>query len=258
MQSYLKDLGVTSDLLTDEEKHFLDTQGYLVLGKILDDEQLEKVRERIGELLEAEGEQAGSELFDSKYIRHPKEAGATRLADLVNKDPIFDIFYTQPRVLAAIARVLGPQIKLSSLNYRAAIPGAGLQKLHADWHEPVAAGDFKVCNSIWLLDDFFPENGATRLVPGTHLDGRLPQDAMEDPLKAHPDEIQIEAPAGTVVIFNSHTWHGGTDNHTDQPRRAIHSYFCRRDQPQQVDQLRYIRPETRQRLSSAAQEILAV
>ncbi|MEZ4825667.1 MAG: phytanoyl-CoA dioxygenase family protein [Bacteroidia bacterium] len=258
MNPLLTQLGVAPDTLTHEEKVFLDQNGFLSLGKILTDSQVEAINQRIASLMNEEGEKAGAELLDSPYIRHPKEAGADRLADLVNKDPLFDIFYTHPRVLAAISHVLGEEIKLSSLNYRAAKPGMGLQKLHADWHESVLPGEFKVCNSIWLLDDFSVKNGATRIVPGTHLLPILPQEELEDPMATHPDELIIEAPAGTVVIFNSHAWHGGTTNTTDKPRRSIHSYFCRRDQPQQVDQSRYIREETRRRLTPAALEMLGV
>jgi ectoine hydroxylase-related dioxygenase (phytanoyl-CoA dioxygenase family) len=258
MKEILKELGVHAGLLSEEEKTFLDKNGYLVLENILTLEQVDAINDKLAALLMLEGANAGFELMESKYIRHPKEAGADRLADLVNKDPIFDIFYTHPRVLAGIAHVLGTEIKLSSLNYRAAKPGAGLQKLHADWHEPVAPGDYKVCNSIWLLDDFSPANGATRIVPGAHLEGKLPQDVLEDPWKPHPNEVILTAPAGTVAIFNSHAWHGGTTNHTGRDRRSIHSYFCRRDQPQQIDQMKYIRPETRTRLSAAAQRMLGV
>lgn len=254
----LSRLGVTDDLLSQEEKDFLDHNGYLNLGRILSESQLASIRIKIQHLLEKEGSDSGKELMDSPYIRHPKESGADRLADLVNKGQEFDIFYTHPKVLAAISHVLGKNLKLSSLNYRAAKPGAGLQKLHVDWHESVAVHDYKVCNSIWLLDDFSPENGATRVVPGTHLQASLPQEAMEDPMAPHPDEVIIEAPAGSVVIFNSHTWHGGTTNHTLKPRRAIHSYFCRSDQPQQVDQKRYIKQETLERLPKGAMEILGL
>lgn len=258
MEHYLNELGVKEDLISQEEKDFLKKEGYLVLGRILTVEQVNQINRRIQELMQSEGENAGSELMDSPYIRHPKEAGADRLADLVNKDPIFDIFYTNPRVLAAVSLVLGNEIKLSSLNYRAAKPGTGEQKLHVDWHETVDPGDYKVCNSIWLLDDFTAANGATRIVPGTHLEGKLPQDILEDPEAHHPDEVLLEAPAGTVAIFNSHTWHGGTRNLTDRPRRAVHSYFCRRDQPQQVDQKRYMRSATRQRLHPATLRLLDV
>ena len=244
--------------LTQAEVRFLDQQGYVSLGRVLLPNQLRAIQTRLQKLLDEEGERAGSELHDSPYIRHPKEEGADRLADLVNKDPLFDVFYTHPRVLAGVAHVLGPDIKLSSLNYRAALPGYGLQKLHADWHEATAPGDYKVCNTIWLLDDFSADNGATRLVPGTHRSGVLPQEELADPYAPHPDEVLLEAVAGTVVIFNSHTWHGGTVNRTDRPRRAVHSYFCRRDQPQQIDQQRYFLPATRDRLSEAARWLLDV
>lgn len=254
----LYQLGVRDNTLTQTEKDFLGQNGYLNLGKLLSDFEVEKINEKIHSLLHDEGDKAGSELLDSPYIRHPKEAGADRLADLVNKGDVFDIFYTHPKVLAGIAHVLGQSIKLSSLNYRAAKPGMGLQKLHVDWHEAVAPGQYTVCNSIWLLDDFSKQNGATRIVPGSHLSGILPQDVLADPEASHQDEVIIEAPAGSVFIFNSHTWHGGTTNHTKDSRRSIHSYFCRSDQPQQVDQSRYIKMETLNRLSPAAVSILGL
>lgn len=258
MEELLTQLGVKEDTLSPAEKAFLEQNGYLNLGQLLSPDQLELINRELAQLLQQEGENAGSELLDSPYIRHPKEEGADRLADLVNKGAVFDIFYTHPKVLAAVSHVLGADIKLSSLNYRAAKPGKGLQKLHADWHEPVSSGDYKVCNSIWLLDDFSRANGATRIVPGTHLNGQLPQDELADPWATHPGEVLIEAPAGSVFIFNSHTWHGGTNNSTDRPRRAVHSYFCRADQPQQVDQSRYLRDDTRARLTISALKILGV
>jgi ectoine hydroxylase-related dioxygenase (phytanoyl-CoA dioxygenase family) len=254
----LFDLNVRDNTLSASEKEFLDREGYLNLGVLLSSEQVNKINDRIHSLMTAEGDHAGSELLDSPYIRHPKEAGADRLADLVNKGEEFDIFYTHPRVLAGIAHVLGQSIKLSSLNYRSAKPGMGLQKLHVDWHEAVAPGHFTVCNSLWLLDDFSKKNGATRIVPGTHLSGSLPQAVLADPEAPHPNEVIIEAPAGSVFIFNSHAWHGGTNNRTSKDRRSIHSYFCRSDQPQQVDQSRYIKKETLSRLSPAAVNILGL
>ena len=258
MEQVLSQFGVKSDTLTQKEKKFLDEHGFLFLGQLLTSEQVSALNIRLDQLLLLEGENAGSEVFDSKFIRHPKEEGADRLANLVNKGPVFDILFTHPRLLAGISHVLGENIKLSSLNYRAAKPGMGLQKMHVDWHEAVMPGNFKVCNSIWLLDDFCKKNGATRIVPGTHLVRNLPQDVMEDTYATHPREILLEAPAGTVVIFNSHTWHGGTTNQTKQPRRAIHSYFCQRDLPQQTDQRRFILPETKDRLPAEALYLLDV
>jgi len=250
LQEALTSLGFTDQTLSQAEKDRLDRDGYLPLRNILSAEQIAQINKRMDELIAIEGEDAGKEVH--------QEAGATRLSDLVNKDPLFDICFTHPRVLAAISHVLGGNLKLSSLNYRAALPGYGLQALHADWGSAVADGDYYVCNSIWLLDDFTESNGATRIVPGSQRTGKVPRDMMPNPSQPHPDEVLLTAPAGTVVIFNSHTWHGGTLNRTDKPRRAMHSYFTRRNQTQQLDQKAYIRPETYERLSPAARYILDV
>ncbi len=245
-------------MLTQLEISKLEKEGFLNLGQLLTSDQVEEVNKRISELMTSEGDAAGSELFDSKYIRHPKEEGADRLADLVNKGSVFDIFYTHSRVIEAVEAILGSEYKLSSLNYRAAKPGMGNQKLHVDWKNGISDGNYKVCNTIWLLDDFTPHNGPTRIVPGSHKLKILPDEQMEDPFLKHPDEILLTAPAGSVIIFNAHTWHGGTQNLTDKPRRSLHSYFCAKDQHQQVDQKKYITQATKERIGISGQKILDV
>ncbi|MEZ4867270.1 MAG: phytanoyl-CoA dioxygenase family protein [Caldilineaceae bacterium] len=250
IQTALYELGVRPDTLTAEEKQFLDANGYLPLYDVLTPERTAVMAARLVELAEEEAATAGTEF--------KQEPGTIRLANLADKDPLFAICFTHPRVLAAIAHVLQGDLKLSSLNGRFALPGEGLQALHCDWRGAVAPGDFQVCNSIWLFDDFSPANGATRVVPGSHNWGKTPQEALADPKAPHPDEVILTAPAGTVVIFNSHTWHGGTLNRTDQPRRAMHSYYTRRHQPQQTDQRQWLSAATLARLSPAAKCVLDV
>ena len=250
MEEALSVLGVQDDTLTDQEKAFLDEQGYLPLHNILSPEQVATLRARYDELVQEEGEDAGKEVH--------QEEGTNRLADLANKGKIFDVCYTHPRVLAAMKHVLGSNFKLSSLNGRAALPGQGLQGIHADWANAVEPGDYYVCNSIWLLSDFSPANGATRVVPGSHKSRQHPRDVLDDPQKPVPNELILTEKAGTVVIFNSHTWHGGTRNTSSEPRYGLHGYYCRRDQKQQLVQKDYIRPETYNRLNPAARMILDV
>ena len=249
MVTALAELGVTAATLDAEATERLDRDGYVALPNVLSWQQVEALRARLARLLAAEGDRAGLEVH--------QEGGTDRLADLVNKGSAFEPCFTDSRALACIAHVLG-EFKLSSLNSRAALPGQGHQGLHADWGGPVPAGGYQVCNSIWLLDDFTTRNGATRVVPGSHRSGTAPRLAMPDPAAAHPDEVQITGRAGTVVIFNSHLWHGGTQNRSDRPRRALHSYFTRRGNPQQLDQKKHIRPQTLARLSPAARFILDV
>jgi ectoine hydroxylase-related dioxygenase (phytanoyl-CoA dioxygenase family) len=246
----LRELGVTENTLSAEERKLLDEDGYLPLPGILSASQIEAVRDRLAALLAIEKENAGKEVH--------QETGTARLSNLVDKGEVFRVFFTHPRILAALAHVLEHDLKLSSINSRAALPGQGLQALHADWPKPVEPGHYQVCNSIWLLDDFTPENGATRVVPGSHRTGKLPPQVMADPSAPHPEEKLVLAPAGTVVVFNSHTWHGGTLNRTAHPRRAVHSYWTRRSQPQQLDQAKYLSPETKARFSEAERYLLGV
>jgi ectoine hydroxylase-related dioxygenase (phytanoyl-CoA dioxygenase family) len=243
-------LGVGEDTLNAEEKEQLDCEGYLPLRGILSEAQIEVIRHRQQELLDAEGDKAGLEVH--------QERGTDRLSDLINKGAMFHIVLTQPRVIAAIAHVLCYDLKLSSLNSRNALPGQGLQGLHPDWGRLETPGVYQVCNSLWLLDDFTPDNGATRLVPGTHRGDKVPTDVMANPSDPHPEERLVLGKAGDVVVVNSHTWHGGTLNRTQSPRRVMHGYFCRRHQPQQLDQQKYLRLSTWEQLSEAARVVLGV
>jgi ectoine hydroxylase-related dioxygenase (phytanoyl-CoA dioxygenase family) len=239
---------VVPGLLDPAQLERLDRDGFLPIARALDGATLAALRDRVDALVAEEGERAGIEVH--------QEAGAARLANLVDKDPLFDAVWNHPLALCAVAHVLGEQIKLSSLNFRNALPGEGHQSLHTDWPHAVAPGADQVCNSLWLLDDFSEENGATRVVPGSHRAGALPAEALADPAAPHPDEVLLVAPAGTCVVFNSHLWHGGTRNRSGAPRRALHGYFTRRDNPQQTVQREHLRPSTRARLSPAQRWLL--
>ena len=81
---------------------------------------------------------------------------------------------------------------------------------------------------------------------------------MEDPTADHPRQVELRGPAGTVVVFNSHLWHGGTLNRSDSQRAAMHCYYCRRDEKQQTDQRKWLSPETVRRLSPEARAVVDV
>ena len=252
MEQVLADLGVTSDLLTEVERKFLDEQGYLVIRDVLSPDQVKAFSSRLDELVKLEGEDAGKEVH--------QEEGTDRLANLIDKDPMFEVCITHPKLLAAIAHVINKDFKHSSLNSRASLPGAGHQRFHTDYDKLVKPGEWGrvACNSIWLLDDFNKTNGATRVVPGSHWKEKTPRDEMEDTYAMHPEQIQLIAPAGTVVVFNAHLWHGGSKNQSSTSRHAMHCFFCQREDEQQTHQREHLRSETVNRLSSPVQWILDI
>ncbi len=238
-------------VLTDEERHSLDTAGYVVLERYLSPELLAPVRDRVEELYAREGENAGSEFR--------KEAGARRLANLVDKGAIFERLVAMPEVLELVGYVLGDDFKLSSFNARSTDPFCkDAQPLHCDAGALPDDHGYSVCNTIWLLDDFTPENGATRVIPGSQKWKQLPQEALVDPAAKHPEEVLVLGPAGSVVVMNTHAWHGGTANLTAGHRRALHIFYCRNDKPQQQYQKKLLHPETQAHLAPQLRRILAL
>ena len=233
------------------DKRRLDAEGYCVLDGFMDATLLARLRRRVEQLFAEEGEAAGAEF--------KKEEGCGRLANLVDKGEVFREIIAMPRLLEYVRHVLGPDIKLSSLNARSVNPhNAKCQPLHADMAAIADERGFWVCNTVWMLDDFTADNGALRLVPGSHLWRRLPQDSLDDPFADHPDQLLVTGRAGTVVVVNAHTWHGGTANHTAHPRTAVHGFYCRRDKPQQQYQKRLLRPETQRALAPPLRDLLAL
>ena len=237
--------------MTPAQRAQLDEQGFVLLEAFMDRPLLAGLRERLLELYRDEGDRAGREFR--------QEPHAQRLANLANKGEIFRSAIAMPALLDAVRHVLGPAIKLSSLNARSADPFSGQgQPLHVDMGALPDAGGFWVCNTIWLLDDFTPDNGATRLVPGSHRWGRRPQDVLPDPMAPHPQEVLLLGRAGDVAVMNSHLWHGGTANRTARPRLAMHAFFCRRDRPQQQYQKALLDPGLQAALPAGLRDLLAL
>ena len=235
-------------MLTDSGRRQLDEQGYLLLPGVMNAGMLARARQRIDELFAEEGEAAGAEF--------KQEPGARRLANLVDKGRLFEEIILTPAILECMAHVLGPRFKLSSLNARSTDPHSEAdQPLHADSGALPDDSGYWVCNSVWLLDDFTPENGATRMVPGSHRWKRLPPPEMYEP---HPEQQLVLGKAGDVVVMNAHMWHGGTANRTAAPRRALHVYYTRWDKPQQQWQKRWLSAEVQGRLSPEARRVLAL
>ena len=235
-------------MLEASERRQLDELGYLVLPGFVSSSMLAELRERVEALWAQEGEQAGSE------FRH--EPGTRRLANLVDKGRIFAELVAMPAILERVEHVIGPACKLSSLNARSTNPrDSQSQPWHADAGAIADERGYWVCNTLWMLDDFTAENGATRMLPRSHGWRRLPEPGNTDAL---PGQQLVTGEAGTVVVMNAHMWHGGTANRTDRCRRALHAFYTRRDKPQQQYQKALLRPETIAALTPLQRRVLAI
>ena len=228
----------------------LDEVGFAVLPDAVDPALLGEVNDRIDELFAAEGDAAGSEF--------KREQGCRRLANLVNKGDVFARVIADPAVLPYVARVLG-DYKLSSLNVRSVDPDSEVrQPLHVDMAAIPDERGFWVCNVLWMLQDITTDNGALRVVPGTHRSRQLPQQVLTDPSADHPDQVVVTGGAGTIVVMNAHLWHGGMENRSASPRRALHAFYCRRDKPQQQYQKALLDEDVQRGLTPELRDLLAL
>ncbi len=235
-------------MLSTADRRQLDELGYLVLSDFVPATMLEEMRERVEAIWAEEGDDAGAEFL--------LEPGTRRLANLVDKGDVFARMIVMPGILECIGAVIGPDYKLSSLNARSTNPhNPEAQPWHVDAGAIADGCGYWVCNTIWMLDDFTPDNGATRMIPRSHTWRRLPTSGNRDML---PDEQLVTGAAGTVVVMNTHMWHAGTGNRTDRCRRALHGFYTRGDKPQQQYQKALLRAQTIEALSPVQRKVLAL
>ncbi|MYD97778.1 MAG: phytanoyl-CoA dioxygenase family protein [Gammaproteobacteria bacterium] len=241
-------------VLTRAQRQSLDRDGYVNLGPLLDTDQLQKMRDRYDAAIEEEGASAA----DKK--------GLGRVVDTVvkpmNRDGLLDPIFMHPRLLAAVRHVLGVHLKYIGSNYHCAMPGYGHQDIHADFMWGVQ-GEPQVVNAVWLIDEFTEENGATRVVPGSHRSGIHPAGDLVNGEPRDLDapvegEVKVTGPAGSCFVYNAHLWHGGTQNCTRKLRRAQHAFFGRSTIPSSTDVPAVIDQQVFERLGRVERAILDI
>jgi ectoine hydroxylase-related dioxygenase (phytanoyl-CoA dioxygenase family) len=181
---------------------------------------------------------------------------STKVSDFVNRGAEFDDLYIYPPLVDACRRVIGQSFKLSSLQARTVRPGAAAQELHVD--VPRDSADWPLVGFILMVDEFRPDNGATRFVPGSHLWAGTPAGTMADPFAEYDGQVLACGPAGSLLVFNGSTWHGHTANTSSEPRRSIQGAFIPRNGRAATDFAARMSPDTRARLGPLARKVLAL
>jgi hypothetical protein len=181
---------------------------------------------------------------------------STRVTDFVNRGAAFDSVYTWPPALDAAKRVINGRFRLSVLHARTLRPGASAQELHADITRTSDA--WPMLGVILMVDEFRPDNGATRFVPGSHRWTDLPGAVVADCVAPYPGEVLACGPAGSVILFDATTWHGHTANTSQAGRRSLQATFIPRAGRPATDFVGRMLPETFARLSPVARYLVGV
>ncbi|MDQ3106342.1 MAG: phytanoyl-CoA dioxygenase family protein [Actinomycetota bacterium] len=173
---------------------------------------------------------------------NPFEGAKTvRIYNLLVHGGLYEQIATAPSVLPVVDRVLDPGCLVSSLSSIAICPDESAQPIHADDqlipipkpHPPT------VCNTMWAITDFTEANGATRLMPGTHLSDSNPD------FTATYETIGAEMSKGSVLVWHGSLWHGGGANATNERRYGIAMNYC----------AGYIRQQENQQLGIPADKV---
>ena len=199
------------------ETHFreLDEQGYTVLEGLLTPRQ---VKEAIEALEKSYGEEHVS----------AHEPGTLRTFNLTARAEIFREIIQLPRLVSCMEYLLGSDYILSDMGARSPMPGRTGQSLHRDGWQFVPNPPYNVhtvlpmgAQSMFALSEFTAENGATRLVPGSH-------NRDMDSISVPPEEEHLFVCApGAVLVYDNRMIHGGGPNTAENVRYSIQGFFCR-------------------------------
>ncbi len=224
----------------------LDEFGYCIIEDALPEKTAAAIHARVAEQAAAETAKGLQKLDDLQSFGD----GNQWVYLLINKGEVFRELLRQKVAREVVAHVLGEHHLLSNFAATITHPDNQQMGLHIDqWWLPVPrdgdaarmrAGDLSrsnvetgppektaapinppvVCNVLWMISDFTPENGATRVVPKSHLSGRQP-----DP-EALQDAVNVTGKAGTALVLEGRTWHAADINRSDGPRYGITTFYC--------------------------------
>jgi hypothetical protein len=188
----------------------LERDAAIVVEGLVGVEDLDALRAEIDPYLDATPN--GEIDFHGQHTR--------RVGALIARSPACGRLATHPLLLALADGFLSPYCDKFQLHFTQAVridPGETAQMLHRDrgvWGSYLSRKVETQLSTIWALDDFTEDNGATLVAPGSQVWHR---DRAPEPHEVLPAEM----PAGSVLIYSGSVLHGGGANISNGNRRAV-------------------------------------
>jgi ectoine hydroxylase-related dioxygenase (phytanoyl-CoA dioxygenase family) len=202
--------------LPDLEHHLerIALDGYTVLPNAIEPHLIDEIDQALLELERDLGTVPATNLFEGLHTM--------RVYNLLVHGSTFEKIPIHPHVLPVVEGVLDPGLLISSLSSIAIGPDEQAQPIHADDQLiPIRRPHVSlICNTMWAITDFTEQNGATRVVPGSHL-----RDEAPNPLERY-DSVPAEMEKGSVLVWVGSLWHGGGANRTNRRRVGIAMNYC--------------------------------
>lgn len=239
-----------------------DRDGYMIFERVLSPSQVQRLRDALKPYLDKDV--AGRNDFEGLK--------SNRVYALLAKGDVFADLAIHPLALTFAEAELGKSCLLSACLAINLHPDETVQPWHTDDGHielPLPRPAFGL-SAFWALDDTTEENGATELVPGSHLWGDMKtdgavraevfadqtvRDVSDDP-GARADAIKATMPAGSLMIAKGTLLHRGGANRSNAPRLIITPQYVAGWARQLENMVLAVPPETTARLPQRAQELL--
>lgn len=219
-------------MTTEQILEDLSTDGYAIIEGVIPGNKVRVVRDSVAARLRERFEAAERQADAVRAKGHRQGgAGIQALPGIINHDQTFVPYLTDRRLTGPVESLFGAFWRISGTSAIANHPGNDRGYWHADWpfnqtnaaHIPVPYADAVIkLSTLWVLTEFNPTTGGTLVVPGSHRNPSNPSGGDGfDREAVHPDERQLSAPAGSVILFDSRLWHCVATNHSDEPRYAM-------------------------------------
>jgi len=235
-------LVIPPGLALEEHIQRLEISGFTVLDNVLNDDLVSAAREQIEHLYMSDAGVAAN---------RSAPADTYHVENLANKGRLFETFFLNGTVMKLAERFLGPDFIAQDVWSFGIPPQSPAYRLHSD-DDVRSPGTPLSMVTIYPLVDFTADNGATRVVPGSHWIPRYP-DGPDCPA-----EVSIEAPAGSCVILFGSTWHSSGANRTGSIRSSMSAYFTVPWIRQELDFSRTLAPDVLRRATPEARRVLGL
>lgn len=222
--------------------------GYCLIADGLSADQTERMRIRIAEQAAAERALGIGYVGPSFQIMYGLVNKGDDFVGCIEHDPAS--VQAGPLIEWLLDDTLGPGWYAYSFVSNAAYPGAYPQVLHQDQSAiaPFQTPEAPVlCNTLYVLQDVDDHNGGTLFIPGSH---RLVADAGSGgPVGELPPAVNLEAEAGTIMVFDGRLLHGTGVNRSDRWRYIMTQSCVKPWLRQQEDFSILLRPEVLEKAS---------
>jgi len=203
-----------------EQMELFFRQGYALLDSGFSDKDLSKIKNAI---LKIKKDYCSSVGMNENELGGIGERHSIRCPLLF--DPMFLDVCLDGRLLNFITMLMGGNNFI--LNQQNAVINPACSDYNqGKWHRDFPYQHFVSSvplgvNALLCVDDFSMENGATMVLPGSHLFDEFPSDSY-----VSKNAVQITAQRGNFIVLNCMTYHRGAFNQSSGDRYAVNNVYA--------------------------------